>query len=534
MICSVLITEEYRWRKVSKNGVSIYYKGEFDDDSLGVLFNLPFANSNHAKKYIDSLNINFSVIILTENCCIMAVDKIRSTPIIYTKSHNKWFVDCKLSRLIGAVGEKKIDRNSALSIAMSGYTIGDSTIYETVYSLVAGQIVFLRGHDNIKKIQYYHYLPKTDVVNNNSNYANELKNVTIGILKKTIKSLNGRQAIIPLSAGNDSRLIASGFRYLGYDNVKCYSYGFEDFESQTSRVIAKKLGYEWRLIKLSTSNEKAFYKSDEFKDYLNYSDVGVSIPVVRWLSTVRILKKSKWIDNNAVFINGNSGDFISGGHINKTLYCSAIERKLHMRHVLKLFTEKHFRLWGRLQNKKNYGVINKLLLSEYNKLLEYDNEISIESLYESLEYSHRQTKYVVSAQRVYEYYGYEWRLPLWDVDYLDFWANVPLNFKYKQRLYTDVLLKENWSDVWKVPVNKSNIRPMWIVPLRVIAKFVFLIFGNSKIQWRKFELSVFKYWMDNGRVTMLFPYSKFLLNRDIKGVQSLISKSYLNGKKYFF
>ena len=108
------------------------------------------------------------------------------------------------------------------------------------------------------------------------------------------------------------------------------------------------------------------------------------------------------------------------------------------------------------------------------------------------------------------------------------------NLKYKQKLYKDMLINENWSGVWKIPINKTNIRPIWIAPLRRVMQFIFLIFGNRKSQWRKFEIAVFKYWMDNGRVTTLFPYSKFLFNRDIKGVQSLISKKYLNDKKYHF
>ena len=535
MICRVLITEEYQWKKISRDNIDIFYKGEFYDACIDTIFSLPFKSNNFIQRYINSININFSVVILTQNCCIMAVDKIRSTPIIYTNSHDKWYVDCKLSRLIGTTGEKKIDKHSALSIAMSGYTIGDSTIYKSIKSLMAGQLVILRDSCKIKKIQYYQYLPESINYGDQSHLETELKQVTLNILKKTIDSLDGRQVVIPLSAGNDSRLIASGFRHLGYENVKCYSYGFEDFESNTSKIVAKKLGYEWKLIKLSIRKEKSFYQSKEFKDYLDFSDVATSIPVVRWLSTVRILKESGWIDNNAIFINGNSGDFISGGHINSTLYSKSIlEKKNNIEHVLQLFLEKHFRLWGRLQNRKNSVVISNLLLHEYNKLLECNDDISIDSLYESLEYSHRQTKYVVSAQRVYEYYGYEWRLPLWDVDYLEFWAKVPVNLKYKQRLYKDMLINENWSVVWKILINKTNIRPIWIAPLRRVMQFIFLIFGNRKSQWRKFEIAVFKYWMDNGRVTTLFPYSKFLFNRDIKGVQSLISKKYLNDKKYHF
>jgi asparagine synthase (glutamine-hydrolysing) len=531
----VLITREYKWDKISRNEIDIFFKGDLESSCLDMLFSLPFKSNSFVQQYVNTISINFAFIISTKNSCILAVDHIRSTPIIYARIHKKWYVDCRSSRILSIMGNGEIDRESSISVAMSGYTIGSKTLYKSVSSLVAGQIVFLKKSKSVNKIQYYQYAPNP-IHHSASQFEYELKQVTLNILKKTISSLRGRQAVIPLSAGYDSRLIASGFKYLGYENVKCYSYGFENFESDTSKIIAKKLGYDWKLVKLGIKKEKEFYKSKEFDEYLEFSDVSTSIPVIRWLSTVRILKESKWIDKNAVFINGNSGDFISGGHINSEIYRKEKQEYLNnetdINLMLDLFLEKHYNLWKSLCNEQNKVIVKDALLCEYNKLLEHNNgKVSISSAYESIEYFHRQSKYVVSAQRIYEYYGYEWRLPLWDVDYLRFWSKVPIDLKYKQKLYKDMLYKENWSGVWRVPINRSNIRPKWIIPLRAIAKSFFLITGNNKKQWHKFENSVFKYWMDTGRVTVLFSYLQLLFNGDYRGVQSLISKKYLESNK---
>ena len=103
-----------------------------------------------------------------------------------------------------------------------------------------------------------------------------------------------------------------------------------------------------------------------------------------------------------------------------------------------------------------------------------------------------------------------------------------------QKLYKDMLHNANWSGVWGIPINKHNIRPKWIVFFRKIAQAIFFITGNNKLYWHKFKVSVFKYWMDNGRVTTMFPYSEFFFNRDIEGIQSLISKKYLKDHNIFF
>ena len=56
-------------------------------------------------------------------------------------------------------------------------------------------------------------------------------------------------------------------------------------------------------------------------------------------------------------------------------------------------------MWGEIADEIN-GLPEKI-----------DNDFG---LYEFSEFKNRQTKYVITVQRVYEFFGYEWRLPLWD------------------------------------------------------------------------------------------------------------------------
>ncbi len=92
-------------------------------------------------------------------------------------------------------------------------------------------------------------------------------------------------------------------------------------------------------------------------------------------------------------------------------------------------------------------------------------------LYEYAEFQDRQSKYVITGQRIYEFLGHEWRLPLWDNAYLRFWEGVPLAEKAGQALYARTLRNANWGGVWDdIPVNRKTVRPLAIVPLRLIAK----------------------------------------------------------------
>ena len=74
-----------------------------------------------------------------------------------------------------------------------------------------------------------------------------------------------------------------------------------------------------------------------------------------------------------------------------------------------------------------------LFREKVNKLnCQFDFE-NFHRIYEILEFEDRQVKYVINGQRLYEFFGYEWRLPLWDSLYLNFWEKVPLEYKFDQK-----------------------------------------------------------------------------------------------------
>ena len=149
---------------------------------------------------------------------------------------------------------------------------------------------------------------------------------------------------------------------------------------------------------------------------------------------------------------------------------------------------------------------------------------------EAVEYLGRQSMYVVNQQEAYDFNNYDWRLPLWSDNFLYFWEGVSLEYKYRQSLYTKVLLQNNWGKVWNgFPINHNKIQPKWIIPIRLFSKVCLSPFGKNT--WHNFEKNVFQYWMDLTRNSVITPYHKVLLDKNgQKNTFSWLSKMYLEEK----
>ena len=499
----VKLKEDGIWNKYVKKNVIFWIKGFTYSHTIEDLINKFIDIKKYEiTSFLNSIDGHFALAVQREDITFIAVDKIRSTPLFFTNIANNFYIDHDPKNLLNLNKfDKTFDENAKLEIAMSGYTIGNKTIYKNLYSLKAGEIAVFQNN-RYEYATYYKYFGEI-VEKNYDDYVENLSELTLNIFQKMLTQIGNRQIVIPLSAGNDSRLVASILKYLGAKNVKCYSYGtIGNFEAKIAKLISQKLGYEWKFIPLTHKSEKKYYQSEEYKKYLDYSETFCSVPYIQSLSTIKYLKDMNWINQDAVFINGNSGDFITGGHIRTKLVSEPemLNTPLRKENILNQLIEKHFSLWGYLKTNQNIKKIKKNLWDEIVKECgELQKKSNDHLFYEYSELIDRQSKFVIAGQKAYEYYNHEWRLPLWDDEYLDFWQKVPLELKRNQKLFIKMLKKNNFGNVWSddIPVNKKTISPKWIIPLRFICKIPFSLFGKKgKNAWKQFDINFFYYFRD--------------------------------------
>ena len=479
-------------------------------------------NKNKLVAILNSIDQNFALIIINKEYAFIAVDHARTYP-IYFSLHKNYYYFSPQADEINQILHCSVNKEQRLAFQMSGYTTSKNTLWKDIKSLNAGNAyTFIKNKEPII-INYFNYKPWKNYLSQKIGFNTRLKNKINTVLNKLIKEARGRTISIPLSAGLDSRLIASGLKHLGYKNVKCFSYGKKNnFEAIAAKKIAKKLGYPWKFCEINRVNINKFYQTETFKNFIKNTNDGVATVGIQDVYAIYYLKKINFIKKNDIIVNGNSGDFISGGHIpieyknnpyllnkkNSNNYKSIINS------IIKIHIKKHYFLWGELYNKKNKKIISNLLINQINELnIHNTKNINSHGLLEYLEFNNRQSKYVINLQRTYDFYNQKWQLPLWDKDFMHFWAQVPLNLKLGQKLYKDVLKELNFSGVWTKEYNlQYKIPSLRVTLIRGFLK-AFHIF-SSKENWHKFERRYILYWTDNLYGLNIRSYKEIISNKN--------------------
>lgn len=372
-------------------------------------FNNKLANSNGC----------FAVVISDGNKIFAGVDRLRSIPLFYYKDNDHFVInDCGINNQ-----NQNVNKLSVEEFRNFGYVTGRSTLFSNLYQLQAGESVTIEK-SNIKQEYYYRHLKSSENKLDYLKLTNQLESISSGLFDRLISSLNGKTAILPLSAGYDSRYIACMLKIKGYDEVICFSYGKRsNKESEISEDVAKALGYRWIFVEYSDQLIEDVIKNDLF-DYYKYSANNVSLPHIQDLFAVKYMKEHNLIPDDSIFIPGHSADLLAGSHL-RTDY--KIFRRYNINNLTKATLSHHS-----FNENVNSDVIKRV--DNFFKEL----PSSIKSL-DVWNVENRQSKFIVNSLRVYEYFGYEWRIPLWDKELTDFFWDVPLKYKIFTVLYNEFL-----------------------------------------------------------------------------------------------
>ncbi|WP_231372068.1 MULTISPECIES: asparagine synthase C-terminal domain-containing protein [unclassified Thioalkalivibrio] len=344
---------------------------------------------------------------------------VREMPLFYSCADGELIVSDRPGACVDRVGA--VDQSSLSDFCFFGYVTGSRTLIRDVFSLEAGSLLCF-SENAVKVYSGYAYNTRPVSEESKGHLVSCLDGVTEGAFDRVISGLHGRKVILPLSAGYDSRLLLCMLKKGGVESVKCYAWGAAGSRDvEISRRLAEKLGYEWELVPHSAERWATVVGHPWVKDMIREAASYVSIS---GLASLLFQERLRSIDERgSVVLVGHTGDFISGGHIPRS-----ISRISSSRGVASLIGKRH-------------GLYN---FCPKDVMLRVEEQV--ETLapgqawyrkFEAWEQRERQAKFIVNTNRYYEGVGLAWGMPLWDAEYVDFWERIPLEHKRGSRLYRE-------------------------------------------------------------------------------------------------
>jgi asparagine synthase (glutamine-hydrolysing) len=188
----------------------------------------------------------------------------------------------------------------------------------------------------------------------------------------------------------------------------------------TSGLVARKLGLPWHFIHYTNALISGFAQSEDFNAYFPFAGNATSAFFTQDYFAVRYLKQHQLIPADAVFIPGHSGDFIAGGHLTPGLSPENLTTTL---------LQKHFSLRKGATSEFRDKIENSFL------------NTSADANFENWDLKERQAKFIINSNRIYEYWGFEHLIPLWDHELADFFPDIDLRYRLDKRLYDAVLFR---------------------------------------------------------------------------------------------
>jgi len=422
MRLSLLLTDK-RW---SHDGQGLWTRGViFRDTSLlkDASIESSMSDSYH---WLTRLNGFFSIVMQTNEGVLAAVDRVRSLPLFYAVEGDTFYLSDDAEFLRTKLSRAPIDHDSVEELRFTGYVTGKRTLIATISQLQAGEYLVAEETSEgwtVRTHRYYEFRSRNPFFEEEAKFDATLTEVVFRCIDRLIRYADGRPIAIPLSSGADSRLIATALRYRNYQPLFAYTYGTRwSRDALGASRIAQVLEIPWRFVEYTRENWSYHWGSEQRKHYYRVASNWCSRPHLGdWIALQEL---SDWLPPDTVFAPGHSGDFVAGSHIP------------HAYHSMKEITKEQ--LTRDILNYHYESEDRELFRRRISEVVSIPEVMSLQQAvdtYEQWDWQERQAKYIVNSVRLYEYWGYDWWLPLWDSEFVEFWHQMPLQYRFARRWY---------------------------------------------------------------------------------------------------
>lgn len=436
------------------------------------------------EQVFSALNGVFSVIWETGDRVVFAVDRLRGLPLFYALSGGTLLVGDDARGIACAMPEESVAQDAAEIYASTTlFVTGQDTLLNGLFQVQAGTFCVYQG--NMVSEHTYYRLEPSELEDDPAVLKDAFHTAYKTVGQHLVQALDGRPAIVPLSGGADSRMVLSMLWEERYPQVLCFTYGRPgNREAEISRRLAAKYGYPWEMVPYDATLLNGLRTDPIVGDYCRFASACTSTPHLQDFPAVMMLQRTGKLPADAVFVPGHSGDMIAGSHITRDFLDQSMSRQAFLQTIAHKFFLKPL----------SPGAWQKVTAAFPERPPEDMEGLAAQSAWFNIQ--ERQAKFIVNSVRVYEFFGYEWLIPLWDNVLFDFWSRVPLPLRYGRKLYFDAIGKET--------VASTNDA----TPQKAVASAVRRVPGVRTVARR--GTRVMRYWRSSLQLERLFPLGAYL------------------------
>lgn len=409
---------------------------------------------------LEKMSGSFAVFMEDHSSICLICDSVRSIPLFYSVQGNEIIIS-NHGVAIANYCHAKINPIARLEFLYTSYVTGNQTLFSDIYTVLPGEIVKISKADGkIHRHFYWEMLYKESVEQSSeADLIDSFDNCLMNVFKDLIARLNGRTALIPLSGGCDSRIVAAMFSRLNYENIICFSYGRQgNPDAIVSKKIADTLHFPWHFIEYNEKVWSSLYTSEIYRKYLAYSCNGTGIGSIRSFPAMMLLQNK--VPKDCIVIPGHTLDVLSGSHIPHW----GNDRQISLNDFAGEMRKRHYRLYGHPH--QAFPLIAKWSESLPEQM---DKTRAVQET-QYFEWINRQPKFIANEVRKYEFLGYDgWELPFWDFRVCNYVRRLPvamlqnryLQYKYMEKIIDPIAgHKQNYIKIQAdhTPAQKTKLR----------------------------------------------------------------------------
>ena len=413
----------------------------------------------------------FSVVVLHNDEVFAATDAARAFPLFYCKKGDAFYISDTPTLLLDNDKPLPLNHRAALQFEAIGYVLGRDTLLNGVYQMQAQEALRFGGGEVSR--QFYKEISGSVSTRSKEQLKADFRQMIARLSARLVTQLAGRPVLLPLSGGNDSRLLALMLKEANYENVLCFTYGAPDTpEKENARKSAEALGFKWLFIDYSEYAGQNVMASETFREWMGFAANFSSFFYFQEYLAAYHLKTKGLVSDNAVFIPGHSADVVAGSYM-----ISGMDKMANLRSYTRYASMKNVNL--RTLNRKEHAMLNE----DIEATMRYYNKGESEAdytLYETWQIKERQPKQIVNSSKIWDFFGYQYVLPFWDEMFTSFFFALPYSCKISKNFYVETIwemfsergiLFESESCISRSAEKKQRVK-LWLTRIPLFSLFL--------------------------------------------------------------